>query len=172
VSPSLFKKLARIESLNPNISSGGWRSLHTALSMLPQGGRALISVRQNLPDGILVHSYWDQSIKQDMALGLAANPVMLGLIGAMAIPAFQKVRASSQEKTVLNNLRQLSAASDQYYLENGVDHVPYAELVGRDKYIKVINSVSGEDYTRIVFKQGEPLRVFVPSLNRVVEYVP
>ena len=46
--------------------------------------------------------------------------VIIGLLASMAIPAFQKVRTNSQDKAVLNNARQLSAASDQYYLENGV----------------------------------------------------
>ncbi|MBC8040566.1 MAG: prepilin-type N-terminal cleavage/methylation domain-containing protein, partial [Opitutaceae bacterium] len=35
--------------------------------------------------------------------------VIIGLLAAMAIPAFQKVRASSQDKTVLNNARQLGS---------------------------------------------------------------
>ena len=46
--------------------------------------------------------------------------VIIGLLAAMAFPAFQKVRQSSQDKAVLNNARQLSAAADQYFLENGV----------------------------------------------------
>jgi type IV pilus assembly protein PilA len=50
--------------------------------------------------------------------------VIIGLLAAMAIPAFQKVRSSSQDKTVLNNARQLSAAADQYFLENGVSTYP------------------------------------------------
>jgi len=33
--------------------------------------------------------------------------VIIGLLAAMAIPAFQKVRQSSQDKAVLNNARQL-----------------------------------------------------------------
>jgi len=45
--------------------------------------------------------------------------VIIGLLAAMAIPAFQKVRQSSQDKAVMNNMRQLGAAADQYFLENG-----------------------------------------------------
>ncbi|MEY4090685.1 MAG: Fimbrial protein precursor, partial [Verrucomicrobiota bacterium] len=33
--------------------------------------------------------------------------VIIGLLAAMAIPAFQKVRVSSQDKAILNNARQL-----------------------------------------------------------------
>jgi type IV pilus assembly protein PilA len=42
--------------------------------------------------------------------------VIIGLLAAMAIPAFQKVRQSSQDKAVLNNARQLAAAADQFFL--------------------------------------------------------
>src|ERR1700682_5712983 len=72
--------------------------------------------------------------------------VIIGLLAAMAIPAFQKVRSSSQDKTVLNNARQLSAAADQYYLENGVSTAASSNLVGSAAYVKVINTVAGESY--------------------------
>lgn len=45
--------------------------------------------------------------------------VIIGLLAAMAIPAFQKVRTSSQDKAVLNNARSLAAAADTYFLEKG-----------------------------------------------------
>ena len=75
--------------------------------------------------------------------------VIIGLLAAMAIPAFQKVRASSQDKAVLNNLRQLSSAADQYFLEKGVTSVASSELVGTDttQYIKQIQTVAQESYT-------------------------
>jgi type IV pilus assembly protein PilA len=72
--------------------------------------------------------------------------VIIGLLAAMAVPAFQKVRTASQDKTVLNNLRQLASAADQYYLEKGVTQVAYAELVGTDKYITKMNKVADEVY--------------------------
>ncbi len=46
--------------------------------------------------------------------------VIIGLLAAMAIPAFQKVRRSSLEKTVLNDGRQIGAAVQQYCMEFGV----------------------------------------------------
>ena len=60
--------------------------------------------------------------------------VIIGLLAAMAIPAFQKVRQSSQDKAVLNNARQLSAAADQYFLENGVSSVASTSLIGATNY--------------------------------------
>lgn len=74
--------------------------------------------------------------------------VIIGLLAAMAIPAFQKVRASSQDKAVLNNLRQLGSAADQYFLEKGVSQVASSDLVGTaaSNYIKAIQTVAGETY--------------------------
>jgi len=74
--------------------------------------------------------------------------VIIGLLAAMAIPAFQKVRASSQDKAVLNNLRQLSSAADQYFLEKGATSVNSTELVGTNssQYVKQIQTVANEAY--------------------------
>lgn len=54
--------------------------------------------------------------------------VIIGLLAAMAIPAFQKVRATSQDKTVTNNLRQIASAAQQYMLEQGVSTVTVTNL--------------------------------------------
>ena len=72
--------------------------------------------------------------------------VIIGLLAAMAIPAFQKVRASSQDKAVLNNARQLSGAADQYYLEYGVNSVDRDSLVGIQSYVKNLQTVAKEEY--------------------------
>ncbi len=82
--------------------------------------------------------------------------VIIGLLAAMAIPAFQKVRASSQDKAVLNNLRQLSSAADQYFLEKGATSVLSTELVGTNssQYVKQIQSVANETYTDTI-NQGQ-----------------
>jgi len=72
--------------------------------------------------------------------------VIIGLLAAMAIPAFKKVRDTSQTKAITNNLRQLASAADQYFLENGVTTVASTELVGTDKFIKAVDEVAGETY--------------------------
>jgi type IV pilus assembly protein PilA len=72
--------------------------------------------------------------------------VIIGLLAAMAIPAFQKVRTSSQDKAILNNARQLAAAADQYFLENGVSTVAKDNLIGATNYVKALNLVAGEGY--------------------------
>jgi type IV pilus assembly protein PilA len=72
--------------------------------------------------------------------------VIIGLLAAMAIPAFQKVRQASQDKAVLNNARQISAAADQYFLENGVSSVTMSNLIGTSNYVKALNLVANETY--------------------------
>lgn len=56
--------------------------------------------------------------------------VIIGLLAAMAIPAFQKVRTSSLEKTVLNDGRQIGAAAQQYMMENGVTQATITVTAG------------------------------------------
>lgn len=97
--------------------------------------------------------------------------VIIGLLAAMAIPAFQKVRSASQDKTVLNNARQLSAAADQYYLENGVSTVAISNLVGAANYVKAINTVANEGYPA-GFSQGETITIGGIAGARTVTYSP
>lgn len=168
-SPKLFTRLRDLERMNPNLPADQKQLLHVVLQNIPQPPRPLITVRTNLPDGILVKSHWNRSLKQDVAMVAVYNPITIGFLAAMAIPAFQKVRATSQQKAVLNNLRQLAAAADQFYLENGVDHTTFDQIVGPDKYVKRIVPVVGEDYSKLVFKTGLPLVVRLPD-GRVVRY--
>ena len=96
--------------------------------------------------------------------------VIIGLLAAMAIPAFQKVRQSSQDKTILNNARQLAAA-DQYYLENGVSSVAQTSLVGASNYVKALNLVANETYPTN-FTQGTTITVAGVAGARTVTYAP
>jgi type IV pilus assembly protein PilA len=97
--------------------------------------------------------------------------VIIGLLAAMAIPAFQKVRQSSQDKAVLNNARQLSAASDQYFLENGVSTVLSTNLVGATNYVKAVNTVAGETYPD-GYTQGITITIAGVAGARTVTYSP
>lgn len=97
--------------------------------------------------------------------------VIIGLLAAMAIPAFQKVRQSSQDKAVLNNARQLSGAADQYFLENGVSTAALTDLVGSDKYVKAVNTVASETYPTN-FTQGITITISGVAGQRTVTYAP
>jgi type IV pilus assembly protein PilA len=169
VRPRFFTRVREIETLNPNLPEDVKRPLHFALGNLPTPAKPLVTVRTNLPDGVLVRSHLNRSVKRDIAMITVYNPVTLGLLAAIAVPAFQKVRTESQQKAVINNLRQFSAAGDQYLLETGTDQATYADLVGPDKYIREIRPVAGEDYTQLTYKPGIVLRVRLAS-GRVVEY--
>ena len=84
--------------------------------------------------------------------------VIIGLLAAMAFPAFQKVRASAQDKAVLNNARQLGAGADQYYLEAGVTTAAITSLVGNSYYVKVLKTVANESYP-LFYTQSVPLTI-------------
>jgi type IV pilus assembly protein PilA len=97
--------------------------------------------------------------------------VIIGLLAAMAVPAFQKVRESSQDKTVLNNARQLASAADSYYLEYGVSTVSQTDLVGNNKYVKSLSTVAKETYPSN-FTQGVAITVSGIAGVRTVTYAP
>lgn len=52
--------------------------------------------------------------------------VILGLLAAMAVPVFQKVRESSRSSAMDNEARQLASAAQQYMLENNLTTVTAA----------------------------------------------
>ena len=97
--------------------------------------------------------------------------VIIGLLAAMAIPAFQKVRQSSQDKAVLNNARQLAAAADQYFLENGVSSCLQTDLVGSTSYVKALNLVANETYPT-GFTQGITITISGVAGQRTITYAP
>ena len=69
----------------------------------------------------------------------------------------------------MNNLRQLAAAAEQHYVETGTTTATYDQLVGPQRYIKVLNSVAGENYRALRFQQGQPIRVQLGN-GKFVEY--
>jgi len=89
----------------------------------------------------------------------------------LAVPAFQRLKSSTKDKAVLSNVRQLSAAADQYYLENGVSTVDVAHLVGATNYVKAINTVANETYPAYL-TQGLTITVTDIAGARTVTYAP
>lgn len=127
----------------------------------------LLSVVRIEPNGLYYVSNWNVSHKRNLATLAYANPVTVGLLAAMAIPAFQKVKTTSQEKAVLNNLRQLASAADQYFLENGLNTVEVSKLIGPNAYIRSFEPVAGETYPETI-NMGEAIKAVFPD-GRVVE---
>jgi type IV pilus assembly protein PilA len=97
--------------------------------------------------------------------------VIIGLLAAMAIPAFQKVRIASQDKAVLNNARQMAAAADQYYLENGAEFANSSSLVGASFYVKALNTVANEAYPA-GYTQGITITITNVGNARTITYAP
>jgi type IV pilus assembly protein PilA len=94
---------------------------------------------------------------------------IIGLLGALAIPAFNKVRASAQDKAVTNNIRLLSAAADQYYMEKGTGSVAFTMLVGSSYYVKSFSLVANENYP-VYFTAGQPIIVSGIAGVRTISY--
>jgi type IV pilus assembly protein PilA len=95
--------------------------------------------------------------------------VIIGLLATMAIPAFQRVTQASQDKAVLNNARQLSSASEQYFMESGVSTVTLSDLVGPTAYIKALNSVASENYP-LYYTQAVTITVGGVGGTRTITY--
>ena len=97
--------------------------------------------------------------------------VIIGLLAAMAIPAFQKVRIASQDKAVLNNARQMAAAADQYYLEAGASFANSTSLIGATSYVKALNTVANETYPA-GYTQGLTITISGVANARTITYAP
>lgn len=72
--------------------------------------------------------------------------VIIGLLVALAVPGFQKVRQVSQDKAIINNLRQIVSAAQQYMLDEGVTIVTTSHIMGRGLHMSGLSSVAGETY--------------------------
>jgi len=83
--------------------------------------------------------------------------VIIGLLAAMAIPAFAKVRQQSRIKAVTNNLRQLANAAQSYMMEKSATQAAYTDLVGTgtDFYLHNMTPVVDEAYTGVTIVNGQ-----------------
>jgi type IV pilus assembly protein PilA len=97
--------------------------------------------------------------------------VIIGLLAMLAIPAFLKVRTTSQDKAVMNNARQMAAAADQYYIENGAVFAGQADLIGAAGYVKSLATVAGEAYPDF-YTQGVTVTVGGVAGARTITYSP
>ena len=76
--------------------------------------------------------------------------VIAGLLAAMAIPAFKRVRLNSRQSAMDNDARQLASAAQQYMLENNttsatIAYISDTGVIGAplSEYVQQI----GTDYT-------------------------
>jgi type IV pilus assembly protein PilA len=95
--------------------------------------------------------------------------VIIGMLAALAIPGFKKIREASQDKAVLSNARQLAAATDQYMMEYGKSTVAITNLVGLTNYVKNLDTVANEVYPTI-YTAGTPITVTGVGGVRTITY--
>jgi hypothetical protein len=74
-------------------------------------------------------------------------------------PSPPSANKSQVQRSVLNNLRQVAAARDQFILEHGRPPASIDELVGERKYIRRLNPVQGEVYLGVSLLRDQPLTV-------------
>lgn len=97
--------------------------------------------------------------------------VVIGILATLALPQWQKVRSASQDKAVFNNVRQLAAAADQYFLENGSESVALTSLVGATNYVKALSTTASETYPSH-YTQGVTITVTGVGGARTITYAP
>ena len=97
--------------------------------------------------------------------------VIIGLLAALAIPAFQRVRQTSQDKAVTSNARQLAAAADQYMMEYDVTMAQSVSLIGATSYVKSFGTVAHESYPDWV-TQGVTITIGGVAGARTITYSP
>jgi Zn-dependent protease with chaperone function/competence protein ComGC len=85
--------------------------------------------------------------------------VIIGLLAAMAIPAFQKVRQSAQLKACANNARIITLTVEQYIAENNKAPAKYEDFVGPGKLLMAMPScpVPGGEYEVRIGDKNEPI---------------
>jgi hypothetical protein len=169
VTPRFFSQLRELTPLNAQ----GLPLLKGAFSgilQVPVPEHPLMAVRENLPDGILIRSSFNRSLKKDLALLAIYNPVTIGL-GA-ALIGLQRTQAAppprpplprpgpmGAQRGIPANLRVLWTLANRYYRLNQVDTATFDDLVGPGKVLPRINVWAGEDYRAIVFEKGKPISV-------------
>jgi prepilin-type N-terminal cleavage/methylation domain-containing protein len=74
---------------------------------------------------------------------------IIGLLAAIAIPNFVRAREQAQLNSIVNNLRIIEGAKDQYALENKKGTGDTTDLTTISSYLKggTINTVVNETYT-------------------------
>lgn len=98
-----------------------------------------------------IHSAMNPNIRKNRGSTLVEIMivvVIIGLLAAMAIPAFNHVRKKSQMPAVENNLRQIASAANQYFLEKGVSEVELTVLV--EDYMNGLEPAAQEEYPDLI----------------------
>ena len=106
---------------------GGWLSILNSAAILEQN-----------PQGLRITLHHPNSLPAGGNTTMAA-PAMVGMMAAIAVPAFTKARLAAQQNVCKENLRQLDSAAQMYLIENGLNALPedfeIGNIVGPERYI-------------------------------------
>ena len=135
----------------------------------PRHSELIASLRK---DNLSLRAQVDQLNASVATLRAAPRPAVKPTpVSSAATPSSDELVRSSRQKAILNNLRQLAAATDQFQLENKRPPSSLEELVGETKYIRRLNPVHGENYSFNPLVAGGALTV-TDSDGNVVTYDP
>ena len=117
-----------------------------------------------------------RSIKGFTLVEIMIVVVIIGLLAAMAIPAFQKVRRSSTKSTMANDIKQLAGAANQYFMEFGVSQVASAVIVNENNgtdagYLKELSKGVVCATPTINMGSTEIITLTHPNFGTLVGYV-
>jgi hypothetical protein len=105
---------------------------------------------------------------------------VVGLVAVLGVKQYYVVREqygkdpARQDKVVTNNLRQIQAGADQYFVEHpGVSSVESVTIVGTNstQYVKNFVTVAQETYTAIIVR-GQGISAMGVAGARTVTYGP
>ena len=117
-----------------------------------------------------------RSIKGFTLVEIMIVVVIIGLLAAMAIPAFQKVRRSSTKSTMANDIKQLAGAANQYFMEFGVSQVAYDKLVNTNNdtnagYLKELSKGVECKTGTLTMGEGQVITLTHPNFGTLTGFV-
>lgn len=80
------------------------------------------------------------------------SSVALFLLAIILLPLFQKFELGNQKAQILSNLAKIRLHAELYFEDSEEDSVSLYQLVGPKKVIPKLNSVLGETYPEIIYR--------------------
>lgn len=80
------------------------------------------------------------------------SSVALFLLAIIILPLIQELEASNQKTKILRNLAKIQVHADLYFEESGASSVSLYQLVGPKKEIPKLESIVGESYPKVIYR--------------------
>lgn len=179
MSPTIGKEGQRLmDSILAQHSEDGMQTvLSTYQDMLPSAKHGTAAATQRLAEGFLVVSNSETSHKSSMTLA-AVNPATIGILAAMAIPAFNNIRGESISQATHQSIQRDSdlkqnryVAADDNARKNTTTSVSTYESNARQKMVDMIvltgTSQKGAIINGKFTKMGRTFKLGVESFKLV-----